>query len=91
VSAFALKLVVGSFVSVLEAPPPADNVDKDGAEVGRPAIHDPQQFLKAFATLNAKSTFPGVGESPHDEQPAFVRVALDGGVLIFRRVLLMFC
>jgi hypothetical protein len=88
--ALTLKLVVGRLIGILKTAPSADIINKDGAEIGRTVVHDAEEILKRFTSLNAEPAFSGVRESSDDNEPVVVSVALDGGMLIFRRVLLMF-
>lgn len=89
-ASLALEFVVGRFVGVLEAAPAAYVVDEDRGEVGGAAVDDAQEFLQRVAAVDANAALARVCESADDEQAVFVRISLDGGVLIFRRVLLVF-
>lgn len=84
-----LEFVVRCFVCVLEAAPAADVVDKDGRKVGGAAVDDTQEFLQRVAAVDANTALARVREGAHDEQAVLVSISLDGGVLIFRRVLLV--
>jgi len=77
---FALKFVVGCFVRVLKASPPADVVHEDRGEGGGAAVHGPQEFLECFSSLDAEAAFASVREGAHDEESVLVRVSLDGSV-----------
>jgi hypothetical protein len=91
VLALTLKLVVGRLVGILETAPATNVVNKNCAEVGGPPVDNAEQILKRFPPLDTEPAFPGIRESVNDDQAVIVRVAFDGGVLIIRRVLLMFC
>ena len=85
----APEFVVRAFVGFLESSPPADVVHEDRAKVRLAAFDRPEEVLQCIPALNAHAALARVGEGAHDGYAACVRESLDGGVLVFCRVLLV--
>jgi hypothetical protein len=65
-------LIVCALVRVLEAAPPADVVNQNGAEVGSPGLNVSDQRLDTFATIDAETTFALVRVGPNNLQALLV-------------------
>jgi hypothetical protein len=82
-------LVVRRFVGVLKAPPTADVVDQDDAEVGVAGLDVADQALQGLAPVDAKPALALVGVGPHDVDVAARRVLPDLVALVLGGVLLV--
>src|SRR5204863_9044561 len=64
--AFADVFVVGAFVGILEAAPPAHVIDKDGLEVGFATLDIFEQLFQGVAAIQTQAALALVGIGPDD-------------------------
>jgi hypothetical protein len=86
---FAEKLIVRGLVGVLKSSPAADIVDKDCA-IGWGSNYISQKLLKTRSTAKNKAALRSVGICADDLETSDLRILLDRGELVLKRILLVF-
>lgn len=83
-------LVIGTLVCILEAPPSADVIHKDGAKFCRPSLYIRQELLERIATGEPEATFACVLISAYNPDSMLLGVFANRVALILGGILLMF-
>lgn len=86
---FEHVFVVGAFVHILEASPPADIVDKQRGEICPPVLYIRHQLIQAFTTCNIQSASSKVRVFTNDLHLVGGSILADHLKLVLRGVLLM--
>ena len=85
---FADELVVGAFVNILKAAPPADVVDEHVIEIGLTRLNILNQFDSARPPSDPKATAPLIKVGSYDGEVFVLRIGGDGGGLVLYRITL---
>jgi hypothetical protein len=73
----------------LEAPPTANVVDQDCAEVSIAVLYIMYQLQESISTVNSKSALASIREGPHDGHAPTLSVLTDDFLLVLRGILLV--